>query len=694
MTKNSSRFLAFSRLAAMLFASTLWSSVAMAQVKALPPKGIEIPEATKEKLKVRIAEINDELQRVADKTSDAADWSPDVLVLLRGVELAITQDLFYQPKDVDVANKLLDEAKRRVAAVQKGARGLALLLPDQAPELPDQAPEGTTGDAPRPVVGGFVSRLDDSVQPYGLVVPKNFQLGNDAPRRLDVWLHGRGDNKLELAFLQERMTKVGQYAPENTFVLHPFGRHCNAFKFAGETDVYEAIEHTSKLINVNDKLVSMRGFSMGGAGSWHFAVHDPARWFAVNPGAGFVDTIVYQGWQDKPPFAIDSTRARLLRWYDVLPWVTNLQNTNVIAYSGENDKQKQAANRVEAELKRLGLSMQHVVGAEMGHKINDVSAALIDEQLAQWASEATPSQRREIDFVTYTLRYPGTDWLKITGLYRHWEKGRIQARFQDEKLIVETDGITSFRLDFGPRADAIVNEGDRLRISIDGVNLRGQDQSTDPGFQCGFVRDSTWRKEEVTDAGREIDLGLRKRPGLQGPIDDAFCERFLFVVPSRPATHGPAQRWIDRELKYAQQRWATLMRGEVRVVQDTALTEEEIANANLICFGDFLSNRFLSRIAHQLPIQWDRERIQVGENTFDPSHHVVAMCFPNPANPSRYLVVNSGMTFRDFSNTSNSRQIAMLPDWAVLDVNREDDSIFAGGIVAEGFFNETWQLDQ
>jgi hypothetical protein len=50
------------------------------------------------------------------------------------------------------------------------------------------------------------------------------------------------------------------------------------------------------------------------------------------------------------------------------------------------------------------------------------------------------------------------------------------------------------------------------------------------------------------------------------------------------------------------------------------------------------------------------------------------------------------MTFREFSNVSNSRQIAMLPDWAVLDVSVKDDGIFPGKVVAEGFFGEDWKL--
>ncbi len=62
--------------------------------------------------------------------------------------------------------------------------------------------------------------------------------------------------------------------------------------------------HIATLIPIDRKRISIRGFSMGGAGCWHFAVHDPTRWFAVNPGAGFVDTIQYQGWQDKMPYPL------------------------------------------------------------------------------------------------------------------------------------------------------------------------------------------------------------------------------------------------------------------------------------------------------------------------------------------------------------------------------------------------------
>ena len=134
------------------------------------------------------------------------------------------------------------------------------------------------------------------------------------------------------------------------------------------------------------------------------------------------------------------------------------------------------------------------------------------------------------------------------------------------------------------------------------------------------------------------------------------------------------------------------MRGDVRVVTDAQVTAEQIKSCHLICFGDFTSNRYLHSVASHFPIRWTREELKIGSRAFDPSIHAPVFCFPNPRNPERYVVVNSGMTFREFSNVSNSRQIAMLPDWAVMDVQVEDDSIFPGKIVADGFFDEQWKL--
>ena len=97
----------------------------------------------------------------------------------------------------------------------------------------------------------------------------------------------------------------------------------------------------------------------------------------------------------------------------------------------------------------------------------------------------------------------------------------------------------------------------------------------------------------------------------------------------------------------------------------------------MILFGDASSNKFLQQISGKLPI------------TF-PKDQVLLMIYPNPTNPSKYVVLNSGFTFREESNITNSRQIPMLPDWAVIDISTPPDARYPGKIVRGGFFDENW----
>ena len=85
-------------------------------------------------------------------------------------------------------------------------------------------------------------------------------------------------------------------------------------------------------------------------------------------------------------------------------------------------------------------------------------------------------------------------------------------------------------------------------------------------------------------------------------------------------------------------------------------------------------------------------RITLGEKTFPADHHAVVMIYPNPLNPNRYVVLNSGFTFRQADHKTNSRQIAKLPDYAIIDLTTPPDDKVPGAIPAAGFFNESWQL--
>jgi hypothetical protein len=186
--------------------------------------------------------------------------------------------------------------------------------------------------------------------------------------------------------------------------------------------------------------------------------------------------------------------------------------------------------------------------------------------------------------------------------------------------------------------------------------------------------------------------GLRKRHGLQGPIDDAFMDSFVFVRPTGASRHPAFDEWCKAELDRAIEHWRRHFRGDARVVDDTAVTDELIASANLVLWGEPESNAVLKRIAEELPIAWDAEAIRAGDRSFPADRHALILVHPNPLNPNRYVVLNSSFTFRDYAYLNNARQVPMLPDWAVIDLTTKPDSRYPGKVVAADFFGEDWSL--
>ena len=61
-------------------------------------------------------------------------------------------------------------------------------------------------------------------------------------------------------------------------------------------------------------------------------------------------------------------------------------------------------------------------------------------------------------------------------------------------------------------------------------------------------------------------------------------------------------------------------------------------------------------------------------------------------NPNRYIVLNSGFTYREYDYLNNARQTPKLPDWAVVDLNEPPGTRWPGKIADAGFFDEHWRF--
>src|SRR5205085_5316279 len=136
----------------------------------------------------------------------------------------------------------------------------------------------------------------------------------------------------------------------------------NANQFAGEVDLFEALAHVRKHYPIDENRIAVRGFSMGGAACWQFAVHYPGLWAAAAPGAGFSETPdflkVFQRETLKPTWY----EQKLWQMYDSPFYAANFYNVPLVAYSGEIDSQKQAADVMEKVLADEGIHMTHIIG--------------------------------------------------------------------------------------------------------------------------------------------------------------------------------------------------------------------------------------------------------------------------------------------------------------------------------------------
>lgn len=632
-------------------------------VRPIPPLGIELTQEQAQSLRKKLDAFTKDLESLKNhlkaNNPSRLELLPDVEIFGRAVRQALELREFHNPKEVAAAERLLEIGQQRIRELHAGQPSWLK----------------ATGN----VVRGYRSKIDDTVQPYGIWVPESFTQDPTRKRRLDFWWHGRGETLSENNFITGQLKNMPPFLPEDAFVLQPYGRYSNANKFAGEVDTFECLEHARKYYAIDDRRIVARGFSMGGAACWQFAVHFPTFWCAANPGAGFAETPefldIFQNEKVQPTWY----EQKLWHLYNATDYAQNLFNLPTVAYSGELDKQKQAADVMAREMKKVGLELTHILGPKTGHKYEDGAKREVARLIDAIVAKGKPHEpRTEFKFVTYTLRYNRCSWLTVTGLEHYWSRAEAHGRYGDGRYDLTTQGITALAIHAAPH--------EHVTVVIDGAKLIPNLPVEQP-TTLHFHKDEAGRW-----VAKERPAALAKMPGLQGPIDDAFMDRFLIVLPSQRSASEAVERFVASESQRAIQQWRKHFRGDARVKQDGEVTDADIAESHLVLWGDPASNRVLARLAEKLPVRWQPEgHLVVGDQKHDARTHVPLLIYPNPLNPKKYVVLNSGFTFREYAYLNNARQVPMLPDYAVVDVTTPPNSRYPGKIVQAGFFGERWE---
>lgn len=632
-----------------------------------PPDAFQPTPAELVAIKAKTDQLADKIAELR-KNPKAHALLPDIEIYLRGAQNIVRFKEFYDKASVKWTLDSLDRGIQRADDLASGVAPWRELVPSN-------------------VVRGFRSQTDGTAQPYAVTYPISY--GKDVERvyRVDIVLHGRNGKLTEIAFLNANNGNKKPAQDQDWVQIDIFGRGNNAYRWAGETDVFEAMnaffdgeEKLGRGKLIDRRRVAIRGFSMGGAGTWHLGLHHPSEWCVMGPGAGFTTTHDY-AWKGKKE--LPDYQERCLRIYDAVDYVENARMIPIVAYSGGDDAQKLAADNIENRLKELKIdAMTHLVAPGVGHTF---VPEYFKKANALWASHAV--KRRPIastvDFVTYSTKYPSCEWVIIGGLETHYSKASVRAVQTEKEFVVETKNVRKLALldrepSKGPRTWSVEIDGQKLNTTIDRYSI--------------FLSrsKSQWRILEPGDLTKELDRNPEKYAGLQGPIDDAFATGFVCVTGTGKPWHDATQAFVDAKLKAFEHDWAKHWRGEVPITNEYGITPNEIMNKHLIVFGDPSSNFLLANMLPKLPLKWTKDEIEFAGKKYKSSEHVPVMIFPNPLNPRKYVVLNTGHTIpsEDYAKT-NALLYPRLGDYAILRLTKTGHEVATAGL-----FDEFWQIEK
>jgi dienelactone hydrolase len=562
-----------------------------------------------------------------------------------------------------------------------------------------RASQQSRGEAPWMFMPGFTSvrayrsQIDGSVQPYAVTLPADYGKAPTKKWRLDVVLHGRDKALTEVSFLNAHSTDNPAPKDLNHIEIAIYGRGNNAYRWAGETDVNEVIDSfleverfLSRGVLIDPARFVLRGFSMGGAGTWHLGLHQPGRWSVIGPGAGFTTT---HGYVKDLPKQLPSYQEACLSIYDAVDYAENASMVPVVAYSGSEDAQMAAARNIEERLKPLGIAMTHLVAEGLKHEFPVEWKKKAEAEYAKHAAKGRESYPKKVSFMTYTLKYPTCDWVNIFGLEKHYQKAFVEAESGSAGYTVKTGNVRALVIRLGAGAGATP-----VPVHIDGQKLVVTPQPSDGAdFLYMERRDGKWRSVLFEKLATDRLRQPQKSVGCTGPIDDAFMSPFLCVQGTGTAWHKGTDAYAYANLERFKEEWSKYMRGELPIKNDKDVTPEDLASKHLILFGDPGSNSLIDQALSGLPLQWTSEKITWNGKEYASAEHMPVLIYPSPLNPGRYIVLNSGHTFRgeEFIKT-NAMLFPRLGDHALLKWIGDEKKPLAVEVLTAGLFDDFWRM--
>ncbi len=538
----------------------------------------------------------------------------------------------------------------------------------------------------------YDSRITTTHQGYAVYLPPDYDPARPWP--LMIVLHGGSSNgNLFLGVVLGNNMSWERYSEylyddfeprwsPHVIVASPDGFGQVMWRWMGEQDVLDVVEDVQRHYNVDPDRVILAGLSNGGVGAYSIGTRHSWRFSVVQAIAGAPSWLQYAGGRPLPE------EDAAMKMFSGMHLVENATNTDFRFYHGHTDTgpmRPRYVTELEEHMRGLGLE-PNVTWYDAGHDIlyRVHRHGRTFDGLAEVARDPRPA---EVRVVSGDYRASRQEWLTLTRMDDYPRLSRARGTARDGTVTVTTEDVLALGIDL--RRVPLPASGD-VRIVVDEHEVyRGPRAPL--GHEVHVARD---------DAGGPWRLGFPdepegtrvKRPGVSGPLTDAYYTRMVHVYGTRDPEHTDALR---RAAERGARGWPVwLWRFEQEVVADTEVTDELARNATLVLYGTAGDNAVLERIREELPIRVDEDAVVVGARRHAGRDVGVRFIYPNPMAPDRYVMVQGGVTVEAVEAGHDLPDF--LPDWLVYDgrTTRNRQRLATGGNqpVAIGNFDRRWRL--
>ncbi len=497
----------------------------------------------------------------------------------------------------------------------------------------------------------YRSGVDDSLQPYAVTVPPRHN--PRAPCGLIVSLHGWDWSNRPFSYPKYERDSLAPVCERNGWLaVRPWGRGNNDFRGSGETDLFDVIEDLARHYAIDRDRIYLQGVSMGGRGAWRIALRHPDRFAGLVPIAGAALASMWGVWVDEP-------------------LALNLQHLPTYILHGEDDYVVPVTDsRRMARLLHSEACPAHYY--EFNAAGHEGFSDLYRELFAKLAPERRVIRPRTVRFRTDSVKWDRAYWVRVGALEREGHYGTVQAAVTGAgEVKVTTQGLLELFLNLGPwgaEAQEVILDGRR--------------------FAAGNVGEFAAHREpgKPWSAGPLAEVSPRKCNGLQGPLRDATNSRFLLV----PGTQGadPALVNACHDLaREAEETWDDWMHGTARVKRDVEVTDEDLAESNVLLYGGPACNAVTARLAAGLPLPGGREAAwPLSQPRVKLAYRLI---YPTPGQNGRYTLITAA------PNADALRAIGQLGSpLALMDVDYVVATCDEQGeiqVQLEGVYDWRWQ---